>query len=90
MCSRRYKANFFEANTARSSFFSYFSCPKLFTKASGISRFTAPSPRFLDPSAPKGNSIFEILLVKFLSLEQKTNQILPATTEKAALCSFRL
>ena len=32
----------------------------------GISRFTAPAP-----SAPKGDSKFEILLVKILGLKQK-------------------
>ena len=34
------------------------------------------------PSAPKGNSKFEILLVKMLSLK-KQNQILPTTIEKS-------
>ena len=47
----------------------------------------------------KGNSKFEILLVKIFSLKQKkTNQLLPATKEKikfrlfknTATCSFRL
>ena len=35
---------------------------------------------------PKGNSKFEILLVKILSLKQKLNQILPVTTEKIKFC----
>ena len=33
-----------------------------------------PSP----PSAVKGNSKFEILLVKIISLKQNTNQVYPA------------
>ena len=41
------------------------------------------------PSAPKGNSTFEVLLVKIFSLKQKTNQILPATTEKIKFCLFK-
>ena len=40
-------------------------------------------------SAPKGDSEYEILLVKVFSLKQKTNQILPATTEKIKFCLFK-
>ena len=36
-------------------------------------------------SAPKGNSKFEILIIKIFSLKQKANQILPATIEKKVL-----
>ena len=58
-----------------------------------ISRFTV-----LGPSVIKGNNNFEILLIKTFSLKQKSNQILPASTEKikfclvkkTASCSFRL
>ena len=40
-------------------------------------------------SAPKGNSRFEILLVKIFSLKQKSRQILPATIEKIKFCLFK-
>ena len=41
------------------------------------------------PSVPKGNSKFEIVLVKILSLKRKTNQIFPATLEKIKFCLFK-
>ena len=40
-------------------------------------------------SAPKGNSIFEILLVKVFSLKQKKNQILSSTIEKKTVLSLQ-
>ena len=40
-------------------------------------------------SAPKGNSRFEILLVKIFSLKQKSWQILPATIGKIKFCLFK-
>ena len=43
----------------------------------GISTFTAPGPL-----CPKGNRKFETLFVKIFSLNQKTNKIIQATTEK--------
>ena len=40
-------------------------------------------------SAPKGNNEFKTLLVKIFSLNQKTNQIVPATVEKIKFCLFK-
>ena len=40
----------------------------------------------LPPSAPKGNSKFEILLIKKFSLKQKQNKMLTATREKIKFC----
>ena len=37
----------------------------------------------------KGNSKFEILLVRIFNLKQKTNQILPATVEKIKFCLLK-
>ena len=50
----------------------------------GISRFTGSGP-----SVHKGNSKFEILLVKITSLKQEANQIVPTSTEKFKYCLFK-
>ena len=46
--------------------------------------------RPLDPSAPRGNNKFEILLVKVFSLKQKSNQMLPVTIEKNQILSLQV
>ena len=49
-----------------------------------ISRFTPPTN-----SPSKGNSKFEILIVKMFSLKQKTNQMLSETIEKINVLLFK-
>ena len=61
-------------------------CVKLSTLKFKDSETSAPGPR---PSAPKGNNEFKILHVKIFSLNQKTNQILPATIAKIKFCLFK-
>ena len=46
--------------------------------------------RLLDPSAPRSNNKFEILLVKVFSLKQKSNQMLPVTIEKNQILSLQV